>query len=302
MIVHDRYFTPQWAEKAYSVNSTAGRRFVTFVSLALSLVCAPLLAEEAETGWKNSAELSFVAAEGNAETTTLGFGASFERIWDDSSWKTELAGLQADSTVTTRSAVGTEDNFSIVESSTKDRVAEKYDLDTRFDKNFTKSAFWFTGAGWERDELAGIDVRLAAIAGVGKTFRDTETFSHSADIGLTYTHEGSIIDTVDDQDFLGLRIGWKLSRQLTETTRYGFDLQIHENLDETSDFRADLAHRLKVAISERLALKVTLALAYDNEPALTSVELRRPDGSTGSVLTELDDLDTLLTVALVFDF
>lgn len=277
------------------------RRLATAI-LTLGVVCAPLLAEEPETGWKNSAQLSFVAADGNAEATTLGFAATFERLWEDRKWKTDISGLQADSTTTTRSAVGTEDNFRILETSTSDRVAEKYELDTRFDHDITEATFWFAGAGWEQNELAGIDLRLSAIAGVGKTFRDTETFRSSADVGLTYTHEEAVIDGIDDADFLGLSLGWELTRQLTETTDYGFDLEINENLDDTDDLRANMSHHLKVAMSELLALKVTLALAYDNQPALTSVALTRPDGSTGTVLTELDELDSLLTVALVFDF
>ena len=266
------------------------------------LFSTPAAAEEPETGWKNSAELSFVAAEGNAETNTLGFGASFERLWDNRSWKTELSGLRADSTTTTRSASGTDTDFFILETSTTERTAEKYHLGTRFDKKLKTSAFWFTGASWDKNELAGIDQRLAAIAGLGKTFRDTETLRAAADLGLTFTHEEAVIDGVDDQDFLGLRAALELTRQLTETTSYDFKLEVHQNLDDTDDLRADMFHALKVAINERIALKVHLALAYDNQPALTEIPLTRPDGSTGTVLGELDELDSILTVAMVVDF
>ncbi len=272
------------------------------VALLLAFTVQPIFAEEAETGWDNSAELSFVAADGNAETTTLGFAATFLRRWQNRKWKTEVTGLQADSTTTERSAVGTDDNFTILEVSTTERVAEKYNLRTRFDKDLTPTSFWFAGAGWAQDELAGIDTRLSAIAGFGKTFRDTETFRTAADLGLTYTHEKAVVNEVDDDDFLGLRLYWELFRQLTASTQYSFELEINENLDDTSDLRADLANHLKVSMSERLALKLTLAFAYDNQPALTTVPLIRPDNSTGTVLTELDELDSVLKVALVFDF
>lgn len=270
--------------------------------LLLTLTVQPLTAEEAEIGWDNSAELSFVAADGNAETTTLGFAATFLRRWEHRKWKTELSGLQADSTTTSRTAVGTDDDFTILEVSTTERVAEKYNLKTRFDKDLTPTSFWFTSLGWAKDELAGIDTRLSAIAGFGKTFHDSETFRTAADLGLTYTHEQAVVDEIEDADFLGLRLYWELFRQLNANTAYSFDLELNENLDDTSDLRADMAHHLKVSMSERLALKVTLALAYDNQPALTTVPLIRPDDSTGTVLTELDELDSVLKVALVFDF
>lgn len=277
-------------------------RFLALCLITLAFFSISAFAEEAETGWKNSAELSFVAADGNAETTTLGFGATFERLWEDRSWKTEMSGLRADSTTTTRSALGIDADFVILETSTTERTAEKYQLGTRFDKDFKDSAFWFSGVTWEKNELAGIDQRLSAIAGLGKTFRDTETFRAAADLGLTYTHEEAVVDGVDDQDFLGLRAALELTRQLTETASYDFQLDIHQNLDDTDDLRADMSHALKVAISERLALKIHLALAYDNQPALTEIPLTRPDGTIGTVLGELEDLDSILTVAMVFDF
>lgn len=275
---------------------------LTFSALLVALAAQPLVAEEVELGWENSAELSFIAADGNAETTTFGFSGTFLRRWQNRAWKTELSGLQADSTTTERTAVGTDDDFTILEVSTTERVAEKYNLKTRFDKDMTPTSFWFTGAGWTKDELAGIDTRLSAIAGFGKTFHDTESFRSAADVGLTFTHEQAVVDEVDDEDFLGLRLYWELFRQLTTTSQYSFELEINENLDDTSDLRADFANHLKVSMSERLALKLTLAFAYDNQPALTTVPLIRPDDSMGNVLAELDELDSVLKVALVFDF
>jgi hypothetical protein len=52
-------------------------------------------------------------------------------------------------------------------------------------------------------------------------------------------------------------------------------------------------------MAEGLALKTSLQLLFDNEPALVSVPLQ---GTEESVLTELDRVDSVFTVALVVKF
>jgi len=55
-----------------------------------------------------------------------------------------------------------------------------------------------------------------------------------------------------------------------------------------------------VAISERLALKVSLQLLYDNQPAVEAVPIE--PALEDVVLVELEELDSTLKVALVVHF
>jgi hypothetical protein len=56
-------------------------------------------------------------------------------------------------------------------------------------------------------------------------------------------------------------------------------------------------------MSERLALKVSWQLLWDNQPAFVSVPVTARGVPTGDVaFAELDDLDSLATVALVVNF
>ncbi len=104
--------------------------------------------------------------------------------------------------------------------------------------------------------------------------------------------------------FLGIRLSWDFFKKLTATTSYTNVFIVDENLDDTSDLRADLDQSLAVAISPRLALKVSLRLLYDNQPSLEALPLFLPDGSPSgeSVLVELDELDAIFTSALVINF
>ena len=74
-------------------------------------------------------------------------------------------------------------------------------------------------------------------------------------------------------------------------------LVVDENLNDTEDLRADWTNSLTVAMSERLALKTSLQVLFDNQPSLTAVPL-----GDSEVLTPLDKVDSIFTVALVVNF
>lgn len=273
-------------------------------SIAVAQAQEPAEAEE-ERPWSNEAELSLVATDGNAESTTVGFKNAF--LWERESdrFKVDAAALRAETTSFDRRAVGTPEDFRVITDSQSELSAESYSLNGRYDREINERLFWFTGAGWERDEPAGIENRFSVVAGAGHRWFDTDTATFRTDYGLTYTDEETVVEKPGGGDsFLGLRLSYEYSRQLTATTKYGSDLVVNENLDDTDDLRADFTNALSVTMSERLALKVSLQLLYDKQPALVSVGLQDAAGNpTGeSVAIELEELDSRLKVALVVSF
>ena len=70
---------------------------------------------------------------------------------------------------------------------------------------------------------------------------------------------------------------------------------------KTDDFRADWVNSLSVAMSDRLALKTSLQLLFDNKPSLLSLPLVDGGGSpTGTtVFTPSDQVDSVVTLTLV---
>src|SRR5690606_22147251 len=101
----------------------------------------------------------------------------------------------------------------------------------------------------------------------------------------------------------GIRLGWDYLNTLTPTTSLSSLLALDENLEETGDLRVDTTNAISVAISDRLALKVALQLLYDAEPAFAAVPVLLDGVPTGEVArVELDELDSVTTVALVLEF
>ena len=61
--------------------------------------------EEKKLGWGDSAEVSFVTTNGNAEANTLGLRNVLTRTWDDALFSFEAAALRATTGTTSVSAI-----------------------------------------------------------------------------------------------------------------------------------------------------------------------------------------------------
>lgn len=259
-------------------------------------------AAEKKLGWAGTAELSLLFTSGNAETESFGFRSTVTHTWLDALLKIEAAALRAEQTTITRSAVGPPGDVVVSEDEQTQLTAENYLLRGQYDHEITERVFAFGGASWEQNELAGLDSRFLIAAGMGYIWADSEPLKNRASLGFTYTMEEDVSGL--DAEFLGLRATWDYLRKLTPNTTFTNLLILDENLDETSDYRADDTASLAVAMNERLALKVSVQLLYDNEPSFVAVPREFPAGvPTGDVVpVQLDELDTIVSAALVVNF
>lgn len=258
--------------------------------------------------WSDAAEFSYVATAGNAETTTLGFKNTLGRKWDRSAFELKTGGVRAETTTRTRTAVGPDrTNFTVFEVRDTALNAESYFLNGRYDRKLSERLFWFAGGGWNRDRFAGIQNRYEAAGGVGNTWADSDRLKFRTDYALSYTKEDDVVATPGRKDaFAGFRFSWKYERKFGNSTSYGNDLVVDENLDDTSDLRGNMINSVAVSMSRRLALKVSLQWLYDHQPAFQEIDLfdaLPPAGvKIDTVPDELDSLDTIFTASLVVNF
>lgn len=279
------------------------------VAAALASPAGPVAAqesgEEGETGWAYTAELSFVLTAGNASSSTLGAGAGATRTWERTELRFQAAGLRTETSRTTRTAVGSPDDFEIVERSESEVTAESYSARARLEHQVSSRLYGFGAAGWERNTFSGFDARFSFAAGAGKTWVDREGHRFATDLGLTVTRQEDVVNEGDGtRTFGGLRAGWEYERRLTETAEVESVLAVDGNLSEVEDLRADLTNALGVRISRALQLRTSLQLLWDNRPALVEIPLQAPDGTPAgaTVRAPLEELDTRFQVALVASF
>jgi len=261
--------------------------------------------EGKETGWAEKAEFSYVLTAGNSETTTFSLKSVTRRVWERRSFELRLEGLRVLSEETTSWAVGSgQDDFVLSEVSETQTQAEKYLASGRYDHKVTDGFFWFGGAGWDRNRIAGIESRHTVFGGVGHIVFDSETTRLRTDYSATYTERRDVVPDPAKQDgFAGLRLSWNFFRDFERAATFGNETVIEESLRQLSDWQVDMTNSIAVSINQHLALKVSLQWLYANDPALAEVPLIAPGDPEGdpigTVAVPVDELDTIFRASMM---
>ncbi len=210
-----------------------------------------------------------------------------------------MGGIRASSEETTRTAQGTPTSFTVIETTRTLESAANYFARARYDRDLGE-AFAFGGAGWERNTFAGFLHRYSAVAGVGRTWVETESGRFKTDLGATYTVQEDVESPGERNGFGGVRTTIEGIRALTESADFETTFVLDENLQDTDDLRFDWLSSVSVSLTEGLALKTSYQLVFDNQPALIGVPLFDGTGTqSGTVTVESDEFDSFLTLSLV---
>ena len=267
------------------------------VMLAIGL---PAAAQDAAFSWDNATEFSYVATAGNASSNTLGLKSTLTGSGSGGTFKLEVGGIRASSNFTTRSAVGTSDDFVINEETRTEQSAANYFARSRYDRTLG-ATFAFGGGGWERNTFSGVSHRFSFVAGMGKAWVEGDTGLFKTDLGVTYTIQRDVQpDPTRSDGFAGLRATIEGSRAVTSTTNLASTLVLDENLNNTANFRFDWIVSIAVVLTEGLAFKTSYQMLFNNDPPLAGVPLFDVnDMPVGQVLVPSQKVDSFLTLSLV---
>jgi len=278
---------------------------------ALAQTPAPPAPEKKMPKWSDSAELGWVATAGNSESNSYSLKNTLLHEGERDLFEVKLGALKVKTTDVRLYAVGDPTDFERQEEKDSRTTAENYFLTGRYDRNITEQFFWFAGAGWDRNQFAGIQNRYVAFGGVGNKWFDTDRRKWRTDYSVTGTKQENVVDDPDfDDTFVGIRLSSTFLQKFgdNDAGTFGNDTIVDENLNETEDWRVNMTNWVALNMTGHLALKVSLQWLYDNLPSLKEVDLFPPTdpGGTGTpigtVLVDLDELDSIFTTALVIKY
>lgn len=287
---------------------TENRTLLIVAALVAAVVAlTPVGAQEEEKklGWSSTAEFNFVMTAGNSESTTLGFNGSAERAWTKALLQIKAGALKVETTSDLGFAIGTgQDDFTVPEVTAT--TAENYYLGGKYDHNISERFYWYVAAGWLRNEFSGIEDRYIASGGVGNVWYDREKFSFRTNYGVSYTNQQDVVRTpFVETSYAGLLFNSNLKKRFGKNdTEYGNDFLFNYSLADSDNWRWSMDQYISMSLTEMLALKVSLIWLYNNFPAFREYDLVPAPGQppTGTVLLQLDELDTIFSISLVVKF
>lgn len=291
------------------LHSPLVRRSFSFSPIARALFClaalllpahAPAADEEVEEGWKAKGRIQLVDARGNAESTTAGIELALTRTWQDAELVLAAGGLLAENTTFERRAVGTTDDFDVLEEARDERAAENAHFTIDYQRHLSERWLWLAGAGWERDEIAGFTDRYSVHAGLGWKRKWTSGASLQSSLALSWVRQDDLVVSADtESEYPALRLTHHYRRKFAENGEFESRWQLDGNLDDSDDFRSDWINACRFSVSEWLSFEIEARWLYDNRPALELIPLDDGSGTPLTVAVPLDETETRLTVALV---
>jgi putative salt-induced outer membrane protein YdiY len=252
--------------------------------------------------WKATAEVSFVVTGGNTATAAFSLANTFKRSWEKDALTVKTYVLSSHATTVTRTAVGTETDFSVIEQKTERLVAENFLVSGMYDHRLSKKVVVQVGLGWDRNRFAGLASRVVFTAGTGYAWIETDRTQFKTDGGLTYTLRKYF--GTPASSFAGFRAIGSFEQKLFDSSAFVSQFIFDENLKRTVDWRYDWTNSLTASISKSLALKTSVRLLHAHLPANEAVPLFDLEGlPTGlTVPVPLKKVDTLFTTSIVINF
>ncbi len=156
--------------------------------------------------------------------------------------------------------------------------------------NHTLSDRWYDylEAAYLRDPFEGYDAQYNGGLGMGYKIYDTP--KKVLKIRGGYQYRWADLTDGSNDDYHYLKMGLNGDYYFNEKNSVESEINLLENLKETSDYETVFRIALKSHVVDQLSLKVSFELKYDNTPPLND------DG------TEKEKTDTTTTVGIVYDF
>ncbi len=204
-----------------------------------------------------TADLGFVSVSGNTAVTTVNIGQRLVRRLAPWEFRQDLALVY-----------GRTDG---VESSNLWRAA------LRGDYAVSSRLAIYARTGFERNKFAGIDARFAE--GLGGVLKVLETGVDQMDLqaGLEATQQESL-DRMDS--FMSLRAAMSWKHALGASASFFQSVEVLPNLDDSDDLRVNSETALVAPLSQRVGIKASYQVRFDNQPALNAAgtaPLRKSD-------------------------
>jgi putative salt-induced outer membrane protein YdiY len=257
-------------------------------------------------GWYSSTDLSFGMQRGNSKTLNAGLNANLTRQWLRTAWRTNGSFVRNDVSEPSRIAVGSTTNF-VTDFGPTVTKSEKIFANSDLERRLTERFFWNVAGSFERDQFAGLDSRVLGALGVGYLWQKPDSSGlFRTGIAGTYTSQSETVEDPTTEDtFAGVRFTADGEKRFGDRLQNTFtsNLIVDENVQDTDDLRVNWQNSLAVSMSQRLALKMGVQLAFDNQPQLVDFDLLLPGVvQPVKVSAPAEKLDLGVTVSLVINF
>jgi hypothetical protein len=299
-----------------------------------------------QTGWSNTTDLGFTVTSGNSETEGINLHSVSNWQSKRQGFRLKLDGLRSNTADDPYRQVdpgfywqpGAEPPEGVTTtlvSPDKEPDTEKYFVEARYERSVAAkprltpgTLSWHIGSSWDRNLDAGIRGRLVVYTGLGHVWWNRQDLKFQSNYSLSWSDRSEETPDPEKEDqFPGLRYNWLYENRWGKNVVFHNEWTFNINLSELSDYASNMTSSIRVPMTQRLSLRVSLHWLYNSIPALEDIDLVAqvvvvdPDGipgngdeyfetvesggstvELGSVQERKEKLDTVFTTSLGISF
>jgi len=236
---------------------------------------APPAEEKDEPVTKVSAELGTAFATGNAIFYTVNGTLAASHEWDRN--KVGLVGG-----VNLGAAKADVDGDGLLSQAERDadyaQNVKRYYGDARYDRFFSDFDSLYVLAGAFHDPFAGYDLRSHEQIGYSRRLVKTDQTELVGELGFDWAQENYTQEAVDAgseeyQDVFAVRALLGISQKFNDNVSFTDTFEVYENVIDTKDLRILNTAALTSSLNDKLSLKLSHTLIFDNVPVEGFVKL-----------------------------
>jgi putative salt-induced outer membrane protein len=221
------------------------KNHVLILCAAVSLTTAARSEELPAKKWSDKAQVSYLSANGNTKSSTLGASNEFEYKWTRSTFNLNAGGL------------GTQSQNVV--------TAEQYYANEKLSLKLSGRNYVFERVGWDKSRFSGIANRIDSSLGLGRGLVKTKRHDLIAELGGGYVNEQRTRSA--RQSFAAGRAYGKYVFTISPTADFSQDAEYLHNFERSQGYRVNSETALVSAMSTHMSLKVSYVVKYLNEPA-----------------------------------
>ena len=210
-----------------------------------------------EPAWTGSVAAGALLIRGNSDTDSLSLSVNLAH-------KTQ----QDDISVAASYLYGrTRDHTTGVVTTT----AENWQVDARYDYNFTKRFYGFLDGQVRKDRVADLDLRVVPSGGVGYRFFEQPDFTLAGEAGLAWVYEKYTNGTHTRED-VSLHLAYHVTKKFNDEVSAFHDLEYLPSVERSRNYIVNTDVGLRAQLTKHLFGEAKITLDYDSEPAKGSLK------------------------------
>lgn len=217
-----------------------------------------------EAVYTASLEFGGVYAAGNSESYALSGAANASAKWRNN----KFSMLGAINRGSSRVDVDGDGRIDATErAAPMVKNVERYSIQGRYDRFLSAKDSLYVLAGAYSDQFAGFDLRSHQQLGYSRTLVASESTSLVAELGFDYAQENYVAGIDPNYaDVFAARLMIGLAHKFNENVSFTDTVEAYENVMDPNDLRLLNTATLSASLSNRLALKLSHSLIFDNVP------------------------------------